>query len=48
MHYFVGQWLGDAKYQQMLTDTRFTDLGFAMAAGGDGKKMAVLLLGAKR
>ena len=48
MRYFASQWMGDAKYKQMLTDKRFTDLGFALAANGEGKKVAILLLGAKR
>ena len=48
VRYFASQWMDDAKYKQMLTDKRFTDLGFALAANGEGKKVAILLLGAKR
>lgn len=38
---FVGQWLGNPSQKSRLLDERFTHVGFAVAADGEGKKIGV-------
>lgn len=42
---FTQQWLQDERHRATLLTTTVTHLGFAMAADGDGKKTAVIVLG---
>jgi uncharacterized protein YkwD len=46
--YFIKQWLNQSRYAKMLMDADATHLGFAVAANGDGKKVALGLLGQRR
>ena len=43
--YFIKQWLGRDRYAKMLLDADATHLGFAVVADGNGKKIALGLLG---
>ncbi|MGB0086271.1 MAG: CAP domain-containing protein [Rhodomicrobiaceae bacterium] len=43
--YFIKQWLSRDRYAKMLLDADATHLGFAVVADGNGKKIALGLLG---
>ncbi|MBV0891739.1 hypothetical protein KTN05_07735 [Paracoccus sp. Z118] len=45
---FVRGWLGDPGYRATLLDREVTHLGFALLPDGDGRKIAVLVLGQAR
>ena len=45
---FVEQWLDDPQYRERLLAPDTTHLGFAMQANGEGRKVALATLGAKR
>jgi uncharacterized protein YkwD len=45
--FFTGQWIGDQKKRAILLSSELTDLGFAIAADGVGKKVAIGVLGQK-
>ena len=45
---FREQWLDNPQYKQRLLDPGATAMGFAMQASGNGRKTAVLVLGAER
>jgi uncharacterized protein YkwD len=45
---FVRQWLADPKNKERMLDPANTHLGFALAANGNGKKVALSLLGKKQ
>jgi uncharacterized protein YkwD len=45
---FREQWLDNPQYKQRLLDPNATAMGFAMQASGNGRKTAVLVLGAER
>lgn len=47
IEFFTSQWLGSEKYRGMLLDKKSQALGFAIAANGHGKKVAIALLGRK-
>jgi uncharacterized protein YkwD len=44
---FVKQWLGDGRHRATLLGAGVTHFGFALAANGDGRKVALGLLGAQ-
>ncbi len=46
--YFLDFWTGDAGYAQRLLGRDLTALGFALRAYGDGRKVAVAVLGRGR
>lgn len=48
IQFFTEQWLGSEKYRNMLLNAETDALGFAIAANGQGKKVAIALLGNKR
>jgi uncharacterized protein YkwD len=48
VRHFAQQWLDDPNYRARLLDAGFTHVGFAVAADGDGKKIALALLGTRR
>lgn len=48
IEFFSQQWLGSDKYRGMLLNADATGLGFAIAANGQGKKVAIALIGHKR
>jgi uncharacterized protein YkwD len=43
--YFLDQWLADRQYRQQLLDPALTHIGLAVRADGQGRKVALLLLG---
>jgi uncharacterized protein YkwD len=43
--FFSKQWLGQTRYAKILTDADMTHFGFAVAADGQGKKLALGLIG---
>lgn len=45
VRFFARQWLDDPSYRQALLDLRVTHVGFAMATNGEGKKVALAVLG---
>jgi uncharacterized protein YkwD len=45
---FVTRWLNDPAHAQRLLDDNVTHLGFALAANGEGRKTASLILGQSR
>jgi uncharacterized protein YkwD len=46
--FFAEQWLEQGSYKQILLSKDITHLGFAMTANGEGKKVAVALVGKHR
>lgn len=45
VRFFAQQWLGDPSYNQILLNARITHIGFAIAANGEGMKVALAVLG---
>ena len=45
---FVQQWMNDARDKDMILNAGSTNIGFALAASGEGKKIALLVLGKKQ
>jgi uncharacterized protein YkwD len=45
---FLQQWMGDTRNEDMILNAASTHLGFALAASGEGKKVALLVLGKKQ
>lgn len=45
---FRNQWLDDPRYRDSLLDPEATHAGFALDAGGGGRKVAVLVIGQRR
>jgi uncharacterized protein YkwD len=45
VRFFARQWLDDPSYRQAVLDARITHVGFALATNGDGKKVALAVLG---
>lgn len=48
IRYFVRLWLDDPKYRALLLDPAWTHVGFAIAADGEGRKVALGVLGQAR
>lgn len=48
IRFFLQQWLDDPGHEALLIDAAFTHLGFMIAADGEGRKVAVALLGRQR
>ena len=48
VRYFVQLWLDDPKYRDMLLDPAWSHVGFAIAVDGEGRKVALGVLGQKR
>jgi uncharacterized protein YkwD len=46
--YFAGDWLEAGSYRSRFLSADFTHLGFALAANGEGKKIALAVLGQAR
>lgn len=46
--FFAGDWLQDANHRTRFLSSAFTHLGFALAASGEGKKIALAVLGQAR
>jgi uncharacterized protein YkwD len=44
---FVGEWIAEGRYREMLIKADATHLGFAIAADGAGKKVAIGVLGTR-
>jgi uncharacterized protein YkwD len=47
VHFFLDSWQKNARSRKILEDGAFTDIGFAIAADGEGRKIGVLLLAGK-
>jgi uncharacterized protein YkwD len=47
VRFFVKEWLGNAKNKAMLMDGAYGHLGFVLAASGQGKKVALAVIGKK-
>ncbi len=47
VRFFVKEWLGNAKNKAMLMDGAYGHLGFVLAASGQGKKVALGVIGKK-
>jgi uncharacterized protein YkwD len=45
MSSFIGQWLGDAKSSKYFLDADYSHFGFTVAADGNGRKTAIVILG---
>ena len=45
---FRKQWLGNQRYRKQLLDPKVTDIGFALQANGQGRKVAIMLMGTRR
>jgi uncharacterized protein YkwD len=48
VRFFIKEWLGNASNKSMLLDGSYTHLGFALAASGQGKKVALAVIGKKQ
>ena len=48
VRFFVKEWLGNPRNKAMLLDGAYTYLGFALAASGQGKKVALGVVGKKQ
>jgi len=48
VRFFVKEWLSNPRNKAMLLDGDFTHLGFALAASGQGKKVALGVIGKKQ
>ncbi|WP_160937345.1 CAP domain-containing protein [Teichococcus coralli] len=48
LRFFRQQWLNDPQHRQQLLDPVVTDIGFALQANGQGRKVALLVLGTAR
>lgn len=48
VRFFVKEWLGNSRNKALLLDESFTYLGFALAASGQGKKVALGVIGKKQ
>lgn len=48
VRHFMGEWLGGAGGKPVVLEPSFTHFDFAIAANGEGRKDAVLVLGARR
>jgi uncharacterized protein YkwD len=48
VRYFIRQWLADPKNKERMLNPDNTHLGFALAANGNGKKVALSVLGKKQ
>ena len=46
--YFAGQWLDNRQYRERLLNRELTHLGLAIAADGEGKTIAIAVLGQRR
>jgi uncharacterized protein YkwD len=47
VRFFIKEWLANASNKAMLLNGSFTHLGFALAASGQGKKVALTVIGKK-
>jgi uncharacterized protein YkwD len=45
VRYFAQEWLDDPSYRESLLDARTTHVGFVIAASGEGRKVALAVLG---
>lgn len=45
LRFFLGRWMENPEYRARLLDARFTHLGFALAADGQGRKTALAVFG---
>jgi uncharacterized protein YkwD len=48
VRYFTQQWLDSSQHRPKLLATTLTHLGLALGANGDGKKVALLIVGHRR